>query len=105
MHEFTGEQLHYHAAKASFPANVLAAELLALRKQLEAAHDFNAELNEQVDGMIDDCDTIQAKYDRLREACLRSLSELGVPGPGYPAPVANAVDILNAALAEEESDG
>lgn len=27
-----------------------------------------------------------------------ALHELGVPGPGYPAPVANAVDLLSSAL-------
>lgn len=27
-----------------------------------------------------------------------ALNELGVPGEGYPAPVANAVEFLNAAL-------
>ena len=36
--------------------------------------------------------------DRLRAAIDAALHELGVPGPGYPAPVANAVDILRAAL-------
>jgi len=38
--------------------------------------------------------------DRLRAAIDAALHELGVPGPGYPAPVANAVDILRAALEE-----
>jgi hypothetical protein len=34
----------------------------------------------------------------LREAIRAALNELGVPGPGYPMPVANAVAILEAAL-------
>lgn len=42
--------------------------------------------------------------DSQREAKLRdgielALSELGVPGPDYPAPVSNAVAYLRAALA------
>jgi hypothetical protein len=36
----------------------------------------------------------------LREAIDAALHELGVPGEGYPAPVANAVDILRAASDE-----
>ncbi len=38
----------------------------------------------------------------LREAVRMALSELGVPQPGYPAPVAEAVKILR--LAQEERD-
>lgn len=35
----------------------------------------------------------------LRDAIQRALNELGVPQPGYPAPVANVVEILGNALA------
>jgi len=35
MPEFTDEQLRYHAAKAGFPANVMAAELLRVRGVVE----------------------------------------------------------------------
>lgn len=43
--------------------------------------------------------------DGLREAVRHALNELGVPNEDYPAPVANAVDILTAALAiPEESE-
>jgi len=38
----------------------------------------------------------------LREAITAALNELGEPGDGYRVPVANAVDILRAALAETE---
>ena len=38
--------------------------------------------------------------ERLRSAIDAALHELGVPQPRYPAPVANAVDILRAALEE-----
>jgi hypothetical protein len=34
----------------------------------------------------------------LRAAIQRALNELGVPGENYPAPVANAYDILTEAL-------
>jgi hypothetical protein len=40
-------------------------------------------------------DNARGAVDDLRAA----LNELGVPGPGYPAPVANAVEHINAALA------
>lgn len=36
--------------------------------------------------------------DRLRGAIRAALDELGVPGPGYPAPVSNAVGILREAV-------
>lgn len=48
--------------------------------------------------------TDRASAEGLREAIRAALNELGVPGPGYPAPVANAVDILRAALRPSESD-
>ena len=42
---------------------------------------------------------LRLKYDRLRKAVRGALNELGVARPGYPEPVANAVDMLNGALA------
>ena len=42
--------------------------------------------------------TDRASAEGLRAAIDAALHELGEPGPGYPAPVANAVDILRAAL-------
>ena len=35
---------------------------------------------------------------RMADGIKRALSELGVPGEGYPASVANAVEILRAAF-------
>lgn len=47
------------------------------------------------------CNTSQAK-DEIIETLLAALDqakkELGVPQPGYPAPVANAYEVLNIAL-------
>jgi hypothetical protein len=41
------------------------------------------------------------EHVRTLEAAVKSaLDELGVPGEGYPAPVANAVEILRAALGD-----
>lgn len=45
---------------------------------------------------------LRLKYDALHDAVQRALNELGVPQPGYPQPVANAVDILRAALARAQ---
>ncbi len=39
----------------------------------------------------------------MRESIRMALDELGEPQPGYPAPVANAVDILRDALANNAS--
>lgn len=38
--------------------------------------------------------------EELRSAMRRAANELGVPQPGYPAPVANAANILRAALGD-----
>ena len=47
--------------------------------------------------------TDRASAEGLREAIRAALHELGEPGPGYPAPVANAVDMLRAALRDTGS--
>jgi Zn finger protein HypA/HybF involved in hydrogenase expression len=39
----------------------------------------------------------------LLEACKAAANELGVPQPGYPAPVANAAKILSNAIAKASS--
>ena len=49
--------------------------------------------------------TDRVSAEALREAIDAALHELGEPGPGYPAPVANAVDILRAALRDTRPDG
>jgi len=41
---------------------------------------------------------LESERDAYRKAIEDALNELGVPGPGYPAPVANAVGILRNAL-------
>lgn len=45
-------------------------------------------------------DRDKQEMERLEEAIRRALDELGVPGEGYPAPVVEAVTILQAALGE-----
>lgn len=37
----------------------------------------------------------------VKKSIRKALNELGVPGPDYPAPVANAVEILQGALKGE----
>ena len=51
--------------------------------------------------IIDYCPKHQA-IDELMEACKKARSELGVPQPGYIAPVANAYHILNQAITKLE---
>lgn len=41
---------------------------------------------------------LREQRDKLKDTIRRALRELGVPQPGYPAPVANAVEILNDVL-------
>ena len=47
----------------------------------------------------DDAETFN---DSLWDAIEAALKELGVPQPGYPAPVANAVAILNKAVGRSD---
>lgn len=44
---------------------------------------------------------LKAENAKLKEACRNALNELGVPRPGYPQPVANAVEILHGVLKEK----
>lgn len=50
----------------------------------------------------EDYGSMRDKIARMTLAIDAALHELGMPGPGYPAPVANAVDILRVALASTE---
>jgi len=45
---------------------------------------------------------LEARCQRCREALERIRDELGVPQPGYPAPVANAAEIAREALRETD---
>ena len=42
--------------------------------------------------------------DKYRTALIEIMSELGVPGAGYPAPVANAYEIAKCALSADPLD-
>jgi hypothetical protein len=50
-------------------------------------------------------DEARAEIERLRAAMEAAQNELGVPGDNYPAPVANAVEILRTALEDEDDVG
>ena len=41
---------------------------------------------------------LEAQLAQVREAIRTAMNELGVPGPDYPAPITNAVEILAKAL-------
>lgn len=43
-------------------------------------------------------------YGILQVAIRKALNELGVPTPDYPAPVANAVEILKKALKDTQHE-
>ena len=52
------------------------------------------------DGLCPLC--LQLQLAQAREAIREAMNNLGVPQPGYPAPVAEAYWILDAALAPTE---
>ena len=95
---FTDDQLYYHAAKGGWPTNALAAELLRVREQSEETDRLR---NVAAGNVIE---KVKAERDALRTAMTAALRELSVPTISYPAPAANAIEILEAAL-EGEGDG
>jgi hypothetical protein len=82
-------------------------------KRIAALRAENARLQRVIDACKGAADTIQkalvtqaeegfaslqAANARMREALRRAGNELGIPQPGYPAPVANAAEIIASAL-------
>lgn len=64
-------------------------------------------LNRRIERLTDENATLRGaeasrwrEISRLRTSMTFALAELGVPGEGYPAPVANAHRILSEALEE-----
>lgn len=74
------------AGKLEQERNVWRHEAEVVRKQLESEHET------AIDWFI--------AYQELKDALKRASNELGVPQPGYPAPVTNAANILKYALAK-----
>ncbi len=72
------------AALRSKETEVWKHEAEIVRKQLESEHET------AIDWFI--------AYQEIKDALKRASNELGVPQPGYPAPVANAANILKYAL-------
>lgn len=88
VHEYGGAE-----HKATYVDGCLMCEINALREQLLAAQDEGLNLccgTDHTVGLLNRID--------------RALSELGVPGPDYPAPVANAVRILRGETLEGHFD-
>lgn len=77
------------AGKLEQERNVWKHEAEIVRKQLDGEHEA------AIDWFI--------AYQELKDALIRASNELGIPQPGYPAPVANAANILKAALAKADS--
>jgi hypothetical protein len=63
------------------------------------------ELRDKAERYRLDANAMMMQRDRLAEALRQIKSELGVPQPEYPAPVANAVKIADEALAAVEGGG
>lgn len=51
--------------------------------------------------MVERLERLERTVKEQRGHIVGALRELGIPGPDYPAPVANAVAILTAALAPD----
>lgn len=68
-----------------------AQEIIGLRDALERQH-------AATDVIWNQYHSLEAELNKSREAIRNAMNELGVPQPGYLAPVANAYNILNDAL-------
>lgn len=66
------------------------------------AKDHSARLAEWLECWICKEEAAESRAARLLTAMREIRDELGVPQPGYPAPVANAARIARAAIAAEE---
>ena len=58
---------------------------------------LKAELEKKVryiHAQVDELDELKAELKEARKVMNNALNELGVPQPGYPAPVGNAVEML-----------
>lgn len=49
--------------------------------------------------------SLQSRLAKARDAMRNAMNEIGVPQPGYPAPVGNAYDILSRCLDEIGGEG
>lgn len=83
------------AAELHRQIDILDAERDVLLEQTEKLHDLIQKL-QVTNGDLTD------KVDRYKEALVKMMSEIGVPQPGYPSPIANAYAIAQSALAPEK---
>ena len=88
--------------------NDIPALLSQLREQRERADHWRQRAEEAEECIVwvkcDDPEherlaALATENQAMRGYVVAALRELGIPGPNYPAPVANAVDLLNLALA------
>lgn len=74
----------------------------AYRTAFQARGQELDQLRAERDAAILELEKAVGKVGRAREALTKAGNELGVPQPGYPAPVANAAEIISACLKELE---
>ncbi len=72
--------------------------------RLEAAERLLTENDDLFRKMRKRAEAAESALTEALDAMRRALDELGVPGPGYPAPVENAVNILRSQI-EGSNDG
>lgn len=81
-----------------------AAEVARLKEEQDCAvkEAWGAVQSESLraDTACEDVTRLEAERDRYKQALVAARNELGVPGPDYPAPVANAAGIIAGALDE-----
>jgi hypothetical protein len=107
--EEQGEVYGHDSIAACERADARIAELEAeVDKWYDAWVEATAEAEREREGRVGadhHVEEAEAECKGYREALKRAKAELGVPGPDYPAPVANAVKIIDQALSGGEQDG
>lgn len=99
----------YDDGDPKVPFQVIRSDLAELAEHIETGHDEVGRLAvfimgsipgepSQNEGAVDTAIRVMKKYRAALDAIMH---ELGVPGPGYPAPVANAYQIAKDAWVGE----
>lgn len=84
--------------RKTLDADKLREMLVNALDQRDAARETSRLTDQQLDYLRDELTVFKDKLSTLRGRVHAAMNELGIPGEGYPAPVANAHAILSDAL-------